>query len=121
MKIDETMCGALCMGEGLPCVRQKGHRDEPHRDYEGCTWGMTREERGERPHPAVAAMQADDALEEVDTIDVSEEEYDALKEAVREHHERHGGPQILRAFCRCGHPTGPGTLACEALRKLSGG
>jgi len=67
----------------------------------------------------------DETREAVDTVDVSEAEYDALREAVRLHHEtavRRGGlPQILRAFCRCGHPTGPGTLACTALRKLSGG
>lgn len=41
-----------------------------------------------------------------------------LREAVREHHAAHAPHGILRAFCVCGHPTGPGTAACEALRKL---
>lgn len=66
-------------------------------------------------------MMKSETNEVVDTVDVTEEEYDALRSAVRLHHERHAPRGVLRAFCVCGHPSGPGTPACEALRKLSGG
>jgi hypothetical protein len=60
-----------------------------------------------------------------DKVDVTEEEYEALKTAVRLQHERavadRSVPQILRAFCVCGFESGPGTPACSALRKLQGG
>jgi hypothetical protein len=56
-------------------------------------------------------------------VDVSQEEYEALREAVRAYHAvaaEAGAPaQLLRAFCVCGYPSGPGTLACAAFRKLS--
>jgi hypothetical protein len=42
-------------------------------------------------------MTDDETHETVDTIDVIEEECDALRAAVRLHHEAHGGPQILHA------------------------
>lgn len=49
----------------------------------------------------------------------NEEDLEALRAAARETHEKLAmRGQILRAFCVCGHPSGPGTRACEAYGRL---
>ncbi len=58
-------CGAICADEtnGMMCLLPKGHPGIIHKDMAGRTWGMTREERGEPPHPLVAAAQRDDGTD----------------------------------------------------------
>lgn len=59
-------------------------------------------------------MENDDAI--------TKAEWESLLAAVRAQHELAAKsrtvPQLLRAFCVCGHPTGPGTPACNVLRKI---
>jgi hypothetical protein len=64
-------------------------------------------------------------MTEGDRVEVTGEEFEALEAAIRAAHaalaESGALPQLLRAFCVCGYPSGPGGPACAALRKLTGG
>lgn len=59
---------------------------------------------------------------ESDRTEVTVEEYEALRHAVRVQHENHAkknpGSLVMRGFCVCGYPSMPGPLACQAFSKL---